>query len=186
MADREVGRPTKRGRTRTDISLEADERLPLQLLERQFDRVQALFPRIDAKINAIFAIVSGQIALASFGVSGENWRRWEILVPAGLFIIVVGITLYDLYRCTFPHLSKGEKSIVYFAEFAALSQSDAVRTFEETRIDEFRRDLLNQTWRTSKIAAVKFHYLRRASLSALASLLPWFWLLAASSWGIKG
>lgn len=159
--------------------------LPLEVLERQFDRVQALFPRIDSKINAIFAIVSGQIALASLALSGENLKRWAILIPAALFIAAIGITLYELYRCTFPHVKKGGRSLVYFAEFASLGQGDAVRALGELGEDEFRQDLLIQTWRTSKIAAEKFHYLRRATFSALLSLLPWFWLLATSSWAIS-
>jgi hypothetical protein len=170
---------------RVGIADSSSEGLPLEILERQFDRVQTLFPRIDSKINAIFAIVSGQIALASLALSGEDWRRWGILIPAALFIVAIGMTLYDLYRCTFPHVRRGGKSLVYFAEFASLSQADAVRAFEETDLDGFRRDLLVQTWRTSKIAAEKFHYLRRATFSALLSLLPWFWLLGATSWAVK-
>jgi hypothetical protein len=158
--------------------------LPLDILERQFDRVQMLFPRIDAKINAIFAIVSAQIALASISLSGENLRRWDILVPAGIFIVAIGMALYDLYRCTFPHVRRGGRSLVYFAEFASLSEADAIRACSETNIGEFRRDLIVQTWRTSRIAAEKFHFLRRATFSALLSLVPWFWLLAASSWAL--
>lgn len=159
-----------------------EDALPLEILERQFDRVQALFPRIDSKINAIFAIVSGQIALASLAISGEEWRHWDILIPAALFIGAIALTLYDLYRCTFPHVKKSGPSLVYFAEFASLSEAAAVRAVAETGLDEFRHDMVIQTWRTSKIAAQKFHYLRRASFSALVSLVPWFWLLAASSW----
>jgi hypothetical protein len=165
----------------------SSEGLPLEILERQFDRVQALFPRIDSKINAIFAIVSGQIGLASLALSTENWQHWglDILVPGALFVIAIGVTLYDLYRCTFPHVQRRGRSLVYFAEFASLDEEHALRALAETNIDEFRRDIVIQTWRTSKIAAEKFHYLRRASLSALLSLLPWFWLLAVSSWAIK-
>lgn len=161
------------------------DKLPLEILERQFDRVQALFPRIDSKINAIFAIVSAQIALASISLSGENLQRWQILVPAALFIVAIGTALYDLYRCTFPHVRRGGKSIVYFAEFASLSEAEALRAFAETDLREFRRDLVFQTWRTSRIAAEKFRFLRRATFSALISLLPWFWLLADSSWALR-
>jgi hypothetical protein len=170
---------------RDSVSATPAKGLPLELIERQFDRVQALFPRIDSKINAIFAIVSGQIALASLALSDENWRHWDILVPAALFIVAIGAALYDLYRCTFPHVRRGSKSLVYFAEFASLAQGDALRAFTETDVEEYRRDLIVQTWRTSIIAAEKFRYLRRATFSALVSLLPWFWLLAASSWAVK-
>ena len=156
--------------------------LPLEILERQFDRVQALFPRINSKINAIFAIVSAQLALASISLSGENLQRWQILMPATLFIVAIGTALYDLYRCTFPHVTKSGKSLVYFAEFASLPEIEAMRAFAETELPDFRRDLVFQTWRTSRIAAEKFRFLRRATFSALVSLLPWFWLLAASSW----
>ena len=162
----------------------ASDALPIEMLERQFDRVQALFPRIDSKINAIFAIVSGQIALASLAISGEEWRHLDILIPAALFIVAIGLTLYDLYRCTFPHVKRGGRSLVYFEEYASVSEPEAVRAVSATDLEEFRRDLVIQTWRTSKIAAQKFYYLKRASFSALLSLVPWFWLLAASSWAL--
>lgn len=156
--------------------------LTLDVLERQFDRVQAMFPRIDAKINAVFAIASAQIALASLGLSGDNWRRWDILVPAALFVIAIGITLFNLYRCTFPHVKKSGKSLVYFAEIARLSETEAIEAFSSTDTEAFRRDLIVQTWRTSLIATRKFDALGRATFAAMASLIPWVWLLAASSW----
>ena len=57
----------------------------LEAAERQFDRIQAFFPRIDAKVSSIFAIASGQIAVASF-VSLKNLQRWWMLAPGALFL----------------------------------------------------------------------------------------------------
>ena len=70
--------------------------LPLEIIERQFDRVQALFMRIDSKINAVFAIVSVEMALASVALSGGDWRKWDILLPASLFVSAMAVALYEL------------------------------------------------------------------------------------------
>jgi hypothetical protein len=186
MSDAKSPEVRGKGKLRGGNLATTPEGLPLELIERQFDRVQMLFPRIDSKINAVFAIVSAEIALASVALSGENLRRWDVFIPATLFICSIGAAVYDLYRCTFPHVKRGGKSLVYFAELALLSETAALRAFADTDAEEFRTDLVRQTWRTSIIAAQKFRHLQRATFSSLVSLVPWFWLLAVSTWAVKG
>ena len=79
----------------------------LEVLERQFDRIQFLFTRVDAKVNAVLAIASGQIAVASVAVSGGDWKNLALLIPAGLFLVSTAFTMINLYRCTFPEVKSG-------------------------------------------------------------------------------
>lgn len=155
----------------------------IEQIERQFERVQALLSRVDAKVNVVFAITSAEIALASLAVSRDSLHQWTILILAASFVCAIAVSLHDLYRCTFPHIqSHGGKSLVYFADVSQLDESTAVRMYSTETRREFKNDLIVQTWRTSVIAAEKFRYLRRATLAALLSLLPWVGLLALSAW----
>ncbi len=160
------------GSSPTPVSLEATE--------RQFDRIQGFFPRIDSKVSSIFAIASGQLAIASF-LPVKNLHLWWVLVPGSLFLLAIGWTVYNLYRCTFPHLKPSPDSLIYFNEIIELDREAYVDRFTNASEDELKRDFARQTWHTSMIAATKFKYLRQATLAAMLSLLPWACLLVASA-----
>jgi hypothetical protein len=154
----------------------------LEATERQFDRIQAFFPRIDSKVSSIFAIASGEMAVASF-VSVRNLHAWWMLIPGSLFLLAIGWSVYNLYRCTFPSLKRCPDSLVYFHEIIELKREDYVERFTNASEEELKCDFARQTWQTSVIAAQKFAYLKQATLAAMLSLIPWTWLLIASTFG---
>jgi hypothetical protein len=162
------------------MTKDARSAVSLEAIERQFDRIQTFFPRIDAKVSAIFAITSGEIAVASF-VSLKNLRSWWMLLPACLFLAAVAWTVYNLYRCTFPHVKRAPDSLIYFNAIAELDREKFVERFTSASEEELKRDLARQTWQTSVIAAKKFAYLKQATLAAIFSLVPWAWLLVAAT-----
>jgi hypothetical protein len=160
-----------------------DNEVTLEVLERQFDRIQFLFTRVDAKVNAVLAIASGQIAIASVGVAGGNWKQLSLLFPAVLFLISMTLTMINLYRCTFPEVKRGGgDSLVYFAQIARLGREKYVQRAVGCSIDEWKKDVAIQTWKTAHIAQRKFKYLKQATIFSLASLVPWTWLLILSTW----
>jgi hypothetical protein len=152
----------------------------LEAIERQFDRVQTFFPRIDSKVSSIFAIASGEMAVASF-VSLKNLHAWWILLPGSLFLAAIGWSVYNLYRCTFPTLKRSPDSLIYFNEIIELDCEVFVERFAAASEDELKRDFARQTWQTSLIASEKFAYLKQATLAAMLSLAPWACLLIAST-----
>ncbi|HEV8408111.1 MAG TPA: Pycsar system effector family protein [Sphingomicrobium sp.] len=159
---------------RSPVSLEA--------AERQFDRIQAFFPRIDSKVSSIFAIASGEMAVASF-ISLKNLHAWWMLLPGSVFLAAIGWTVYNLYRCTFPNLKRSPDSLIYFKEISDIPCETFVRRYMESTADELKLDFVLQTWQTSTIAAKKFAYLKQATLAAMLSLVPWGCLLIASTFG---
>lgn len=161
-------------RPRSTVSLEA--------AERQFDRIQEFFPRIDSKVSSIFAIASGEIAVASF-ISLKNLHAWWMLVPGALFLGAVGWTVYNLYRCTFPTMRRSPDSLIYFNEIIELEREEFVERFTGVSEAELKRDFARQTWHTSLIASKKFSYLKQATAAAMLSLIPWAALLIASTFG---
>jgi hypothetical protein len=156
----------------TPVSLEATE--------RQFDRIQAFFPRIDSKVSSIFAIASGELAVASF-MSLKNLHSWWMLLPGSLFLAAIAWTVYNLYRCTFPSLGRSADSLIYFNEIKQLKRDVFVERFLSASEEDLKRDFVLQTWQTSVIAAKKFAYLKQATLAAMLSLIPWAALLIAST-----
>ncbi len=160
----------------------ADTPVQLEVLERQFDRIQFLFTRVDAKVNAVLAITSGQIAVASVGVSGGDWKNLGALVPAGLFLISTAFTMINLYRCTFPEVKREGESLVYFGLIAKLSRESYLESMLGCSEDEWKKDIAVQTWKTAGIAQRKFRYLKQATIFAMISLVPWTWLLIVSTW----
>ena len=152
----------------------------LEAAERQFDRIQAFFPRIDSKVSSIFAIASAEIAVASF-LSLKNLHRWWMLLPGSLFLAAIAWTVYNLYRCTFPTVNRSPDSLVYFREIIELDREVFVERFTSATEQELKRDFTRQTWQTSVIAAEKFAYLKQATLGAMLSLIPWACLLIAST-----
>jgi hypothetical protein len=152
----------------------------LDATERQFDRIQAFFPRIDSKVSSIFAISSGELAVASF-MSLKNLHRWWMLLPGALVLAAVGWTVYNLYRCTFPSLPRSADSLIYFNEIKQLKRDVFVERFLSASEEDLKRDFALQTWQTSVIAAKKFAYLKQATLAAMLSLIPWAALLIAST-----
>jgi Family of unknown function (DUF5706) len=160
----------------------ADAPMRLEVLERQFDRTQFLFTRVDAKVNAVLAIASGQIAVASVAVSGGDWKNLALLIPAGLFLVSTAFTMINLYRCTFPEVKNGGESLVYFAQASRLSREAYLKSVLSCSEQEWKKDIAIQTWKTADIARRKFRYLKHATIFAMVSLIPWTWLLIASTW----
>ena len=107
----------------------ADPVVALEVLERQFDRIQFLFTRVDAKVNAVLAIASGQIAVASVGISGGDWKHLSVLVPAALFLVSTAFTMVNLYRCTFPEVKRG-------GDFTRLFRADRPAFSRELRASD--------------------------------------------------
>jgi hypothetical protein len=160
----------------------AQEVVSLEAAERQVDRIQTFFPRIDSKVSSIFAIASGEMAVASF-VSLKNLHAWWMLVPGSLFLLAIGWTVYNLYRCTFPTLKRSPDSLIYFNEIISMGREKYVERYTSATEEELKRDFARQTWQTSAIASKKFTYLKQATGAAMLSLIPWAALLIASTFG---
>lgn len=160
---------------------EVDESRRLENAERQLALVQSFFPRIDSKVSALFAISSGQIAVAALNLTLDDLKLWYVAIPAALFVVAVCAVVWNLYRCTYPHLDGGAQSLVYFAEIAKRTESDYIKRYREVTDKDLTEDLIGQIWRNSEIVAEKYKYLKIATVTAMLSLLPWALLLTATT-----
>lgn len=149
--------------------------------ERQLDRVQSFFPRIDAKVSALFAISAGQIAVAVLNLTVDDLTLWWIVAPLAIFLACVVYVFVHLYLCTYPHLNGGNSSLIYFGEIAKLREAEYIERYGALTKDELKTDLAGQIWRNSEIASCKYLYLKRATIAAMISLIPWTLFLLATS-----
>lgn len=153
----------------------------IEVAERQLDRVQGFFPRIDNKVSALFAIASAQIATVGLNLTFGDLKTWYITLPLALFVAAVGWTILSLYYCTYPHLSGGRKSLVYFNEIASLTEAEYDQRYTALSEVELKRDIVGQIWRNSEIVKMKYWYLKNATVASMLGVMPWSIILIATS-----
>lgn len=161
--------------------MSGDREIGTATLERQLDRLLLFFPRIDAKVSALFAVSAGEIAVAAMNLKVDDWKRWWIAAPAVAFLLVIGWVMVSLYRCTYPHLDGGSRSMIYFNEISKRREAEYVPELLAVGEATFRNDVAGQIWRNAGILACKYGYLKQATIWAMLSLIPWTALLVATS-----
>lgn len=159
----------------------ASKKIGLEAHERQLDRLHSFFPRIDTKVSAIFAIAAGQIAVAILNLSANDLNVWWISVPLAAFLGISIYVYFELYRCTYPHLTGGHSSLVYFGEIAKLREVEYITKYSTLTEDELKADVAAQIWRNAEIVCCKYKYLKRATIGSLFAVIPWTWFLLATS-----
>ena len=157
--------------------------LSTETLERQLDRVQSFVPRIDTRVASVFGIAAAQVAITVVNLTIDDLKRWWVVVPLAAFLFLIANAIWSLYRCTHPSLKGGNGSLIYFGEIAKLREAEYLDRAGQVTEESFRQDLLGQIWRNSEIVTEKYKYLRRASTSVMAAILPWTLVLAAVSIG---
>lgn len=149
--------------------------------ERQLDRVQSFFPRIDTRASALFAIAVGELAIGAVNIQLDDFKLWYVAVPAALLALLIGGVFVCLYLCAYPSLEGGTNSLVYFREIAKLTEAEYVRRYTSYVHSDRLNDLTGQIWRNAQIASLKYQYLKWATILLMASTIPWTATLLATS-----
>ena len=149
--------------------------------EKQLDRVLSFFPRVEAKASFLFALDTGLLALVALNLQLDDFRVWFLVLPAAVALLIIGASLYFLYRCSFPLLKGGANSLVYFREIAKRTEAKFIDEFIAQNDDAHIRDLLGQVWRNSEILKMKFDAMKIAFILSAIALLPWIIFLALTA-----
>jgi hypothetical protein len=158
-----------------------DEKHLLENARDQLDRVLGFFPRVDAKASVVLAVNTGMLAFLVSHVSSPNSLAWwEIAIPS-IAVLLLGVSLWFLYKGAFPSLKGGSLSLVYFREIAARTEANFIDEFTKRSTVEHARDLLGQAWRNSEILKEKFYYLKVAFVFLALAIPPWVVSLAIFS-----
>ena len=139
----------------------------------QLNLVLGFFPRVDSKASVVLAINSGMLAvLASNAPPGASIPVWSI-IAASLTLLMIAGSFWFLYKVSFPILSGGQQSLIYFREIANRTEARFIDEFVAQDEKARLRDVLAQVWRNSEILKMKFDALRWAFVLMAASLVPW-------------
>lgn len=153
----------------------------LDVAAEQLDRVLDFFSRVETKASFLFAVNTSIVGITALNLQPDDFEVWYVIVPAIVTVLLNGGAFFFLYRCAYPSLDGGERSLIYFREIAKLREADFIASFEKLTEEEVAKDLLGQVWRNSKILAAKFDALKVAFVLTAISLLPWVIHLAAAS-----
>lgn len=152
----------------------------------QLDLVLSFFPRVDAKGNFLFALDTGLLALLAVNFRQDDFRVWFLAAPAICALLVVGTSLYFVYRSTFPALKGGANSLIYFREIARRTEARFIDEFTAQSDDAHTRDLLGQVWRNSEILKIKYDAIKIAFILSALALIPWIIFLGLAAMAHTG
>lgn len=138
----------------------------------QLTRVLAFFSRVDTVASVLLGVDLGMLALLANNVLPISFFEWSIYVSA-IPAVLIGISLYHLFRGYFPRLTGGWLSLIYFREIAERTESDFIREFRAQSEETYVNDLLSQVWRNSEILTQKFNHLSKAFIFLAWAIIPW-------------
>lgn len=144
----------------------------------QLNLVLSFFSRVDSKASVVLALDTAMAGyLASRLPSAKAIPSWLLPFPILAFVLI-GLSIWKLYRVTFPNLIGGNRSLVYFREIAARTESKFIDEFAAQVEGDYAKDLLGQAWRNSEILVAKFGHLKLAFIFMALAVAPWALSLA--------
>jgi hypothetical protein len=147
----------------------------------QLNLVLSFFSRVDTKTTLILGVDLGMLALVFARTPAVHDITMVQVVFALPFIAAIGISLWWLHSGHRPKLDGGTTSLVYFRTIAKMTESHFLDQCQRRSKDQFVGDVLEQTWRNSKILTEKFASLQRAQDATLAASIPWVALLVLTA-----
>jgi pycsar effector protein len=158
-----------------------DDSVAREFATKHLDRILGFFARVEAKASFLFAMDTGLLALLALNVRVGDAQIWYLVAPAALSLVLLLASLYFVYRCTFPHLTGGSASLIYFREIARRTEAKFIEEFLVQEESSHTRDLLGQVWRNSEILKLKFEAMKIAFVLTAVALIPWTIFLVAAA-----
>ncbi|NCP20308.1 MAG: hypothetical protein GW855_14275 [Erythrobacter sp.] len=149
----------------------------IDIIQRQLDRVLGFFPRIEARINALFGVNTLILIIAALNVSAGDLLLWYVTIPGSLMLIGLLVSYYHLFRANFPDDNGGEKSLIFFKEIQKRTESNYIAEFLDCSEATLRNDLLGQVWRNSRIVCEKYQRVKLAIIATAISIAPFVMFL---------
>jgi hypothetical protein len=150
----------------------------------ELNLVLSFFSRVDAKLSVVLAIDTGMLAVMGTDAPPLKDLTWAMLAVGLVALVLLGASIFFLYRGAFPSLKGGNASLVYFREIAGRTEHQFIQDFKQQPDDDYANDILGQVWRNSEILKAKFDALRIAFTLLAVAIIPWLvtlMLFAAST-----
>lgn len=153
----------------------------VEIIERQLDRVLGFFPRVEARINGLFAFNSIIMTLTALNLTASDFALWHIMIPAIVTGVGLSFSYYFLFKANFPDTKGGERNLVFFGEIKKQSEADYRDALLACSEDRYRKDLIGQIWRNSQILCTKYEGVKFAIVATAMSIVPFLWFLIATA-----
>jgi hypothetical protein len=140
--------------------------------------VLSFFPRVESKFSVILAIDTGMIGFLAANAPPFSMFSKCMVVSAAATVLLLAASIAMLYRGSFPSLSGGESSLVYFREIAKRREHRFVEEFSTQSERNYANDLLGQVWRNSQILRAKYDCLKLAFTFMALAIPVWIVTLA--------
>ena len=144
----------------------------------QLNLVLNFFSRVDTKLSVVLGIDLGMAGLlvSKTPADADVWAGAWVVV--GIFVTLWTISLFHLYRGSFPNIDGGHGSLVFFREVARRTEGEYCEAFRVLSMNDLADDLLRQAWRNSVILRDKFNHLRWAYIFMALAIIPWLFAVA--------
>jgi hypothetical protein len=153
----------------------------LALAERQLDRMQSFFPRIDAKVTAVAAWLSVELAIAALNTKLGDLRVAYVWVPFAAYVLASAFSASRIWQCVFPDQKGGQGSLIYFGAIAGRTEGGFRREFNAATEAELLDDVIGQVWRNAEIVCAKYSAVQSSVRYATISLGALIATLVATS-----
>ena len=153
----------------------------MALAERQLDRVQSFFPRVDTKVTAVAAWLSVEVAIAALNTKIGDLGMAYVWVPFAVYVLTSAVSIAYVWQCLFPDPKGGQGSLIYFGAIASRTEGSFRNEFKAATESELLDDLIGQIWRNSEIVCAKYAAVQSAIRWATASLAALVAVVLATS-----
>lgn len=170
-------------RDRAEEATHLDDEELIAAANEALDRVLSFYSRVDTRASILLGVNTGMLGYLASKLPPS--KEWDIRVLAAVIpLVLLALSLFQLYRCAYPALKGGHGSLQYFREIAKLTESRFITDFKAQTRGDVAEDLLGQLWRNSEILADKFGCLRCA-FALCAAAIP-FWAVSIALLRGKG
>lgn len=152
----------------------------VELIERQLDRILSFFPRVEARINGLFAFNSIIVTLIAVNLTASDFAIWYVMIPAIVTSVALSFSYYFLFKANFPDTNGGEGNLVFFGAIKKQSEADYRDALLASTEAEYRNDVIGQIWRNSQILCAKYEGVKYAIIATALSIAPFLWFLVAT------
>jgi len=150
-----------------------DTKIQIDITKDQLNRTLGFFGRVDGKASVLLAVDTAMLGVLAGNAPSLHEFTWYMAVCAILTILLIGVSLWNVYKEAFPRLDGGEQSLVYFRGISKRSENQFIDEFLSQTDEVYLKDMLSQVWRNSEILTKKFNHARLAFNCVAVSIVPW-------------
>src|ERR1700749_457830 len=113
-----------------------DNKQLIELSKDNLSRVLGFFSRVDTVSSIVLATDVGMLAVLGSNAPALMSFRWYMGF-ASIPILFIGISLWHIYKGSFPLLEGGPLSLIYFREIAYRKEDEFIKEFMTQGEDEY-------------------------------------------------